>query len=139
MIQLPITLTIAGASGLLALLLAYRVSTLRMRHKISIGDAGNDALLSRMRAHANFSEYTPFFLILLALLELARGSALWMWAGGALFIVGRIAHMIGMDRPAPNFLRIAGTVLTWLLLGAFAAVAVVAPYGMRAPGSAIVG
>lgn len=139
MTSLPITLTIAGACGLLALWLAFRVSQLRFRHKISIGDAGNDALMARMRAHANFSEYTPLFLILLAMLELAHGSALWLWVGGALFVLARVAHFLGMDRPAPNPFRIVGTVLTWLPLGAFAVAALVTPYLLAAPGPTMIG
>ncbi len=133
---LPITLTIAGACGLLALWLAGRVSQLRFRHKIPLGDAGNDPLMTRMRAHANFSEYAPLFLILLALLELSHGSALLLWVGGAFFVLGRVAHILGMERPAPSALRIAGMLLTWLPLGAFAIAALLTPY-LRAEPSAI--
>src|SRR3712207_1417931 len=67
MTTLPITLTIAGAAALMNLWLGLRVSMLRRRHKVSIGDGGNDAVRTRMRAHANFAEYTPIFLILLGL------------------------------------------------------------------------
>lgn len=138
MTLLPITLTIAGACGLLSLWLAYRVSQLRLRHKILMGDAGNDALIVRMRAHANFSEYTPLFLLLLALLELAHGSALWLWIGGAVFVLARIAHFLGMDRPAPNILRAGGTAMTWLPLAAFAAMAVATPYLFQPRGVAMI-
>lgn len=130
---LPITLTITGACGLLALWLALRVSQLRIRHRISMGDAGNDPLMARMRAHANFSEYTPLFLILLGLLELAHGSVLLLRVGGALFVLARIAHFLGMDRPAPNALRIAGAALSWLPLGAFAVAALLTPYFVEIP------
>lgn len=139
MTLLPITLTITGASGLLALWLAYRVTRLRFRHNISMGDAGNEALVARMRAHANFSEYTPLFLILLGLLELAHGSALLLWAGGALFVLARVAHLLGMERPAPNAFRIAGAALTWLALGAFAIAALLTPYLVAAPGPIMIG
>lgn len=139
MTLLPITSTVAGACGLLALWLAYRVSQLRLRHKISMGDAGNEALVARMRAHANFTEYAPLFLILLALLELAHGSALWLWIGGAIFVLARVAHFLGMDRPAPNAFRIAGTVLTWLPLAAFAVMALATPYLLKTPGPTMIG
>jgi uncharacterized membrane protein YecN with MAPEG domain len=36
-----------------------------------VGDLGIPVLRARMRAHANFVEYTPFVLILMALLEYA--------------------------------------------------------------------
>jgi uncharacterized protein len=113
---LPITLTMAGAATLLNIWMAGRVSRMRVAHKVSIGDGGNAPLTTRMRAHANFVEYTPFFLILLAGLEMARGSPMWLWLAGLLFIVARILHAFGMDRPAPNRLRMIGMILTALIL-----------------------
>ena len=70
---LPITLTIAGAAAILHVWLSLRVSRLRRPLKIGVGDGGNEALLRRMRAHGNFAENMPIFLILLGLLELAGG------------------------------------------------------------------
>lgn len=128
MIHLPITLTIAGATALIALWLAYRVSQLRMKHKISMGHEGNDELLARGRAHANFAEYAPLFLILLGLLEATTGSGLLLWIAGAAFVLGRVAHALGMNRPAPNPLRIAGTAITWGLLALLAIYALAVPY-----------
>ena len=74
---LTITLTIAGAAALLNLWLGMRVSQLRIRDKVAIGDGGNARIAARMRAHANFVEYVPTFLILLGLVELARGTQTW--------------------------------------------------------------
>jgi uncharacterized protein len=122
---LPITLTIAGAAALLNLWIGGRVSRMRVAHKVSIGDGGNAPLTTRMRAHSNFVEYTPFFLILLAGIELAQGSPLWLWLAGALFIVARILHAFGMDRPAPNRLRMIGMILTALILVVLALYAIV--------------
>src|SRR3546814_15966440 len=76
---MPITLTIAGAAALLNVWLGFRVSQMRRLHKVSIGHGGKSVIATRMRAHANFVEYTPFFLILLGLVEMARGSELWLW------------------------------------------------------------
>lgn len=125
---LPITLTIAAAAALINIWLGARVSQLRIRHKVSIGDAGNDRVACRMRAHANFIEYTPFFLILLGLIELARGSQEWLWAVAILFILARLAHPFGMDRPAPNPLRMGGTMVTWAVLIGLAGYALAIPY-----------
>ncbi len=125
---LPITLTIAGAAALLNLWLSARVSRLRMRHKVSIGDGGNELVATRMRAHANFTEYTPLFLILLGLIELARGSQTWLWALAILFVLGRLAHAFGMDRPAPTALRIGGMLATYVPLLALAGYALALPY-----------
>ncbi|HEX8528231.1 MAPEG family protein [Allosphingosinicella sp.] len=126
---LPISLTIAAASALLHIWLSVRVSHLRRLHHVSIGDEGNAAVLTRMRAHGNFAENTPIFLILLALIELAIGSAIWLWAAAILFILGRILHAFGMDRPAPNALRIGGVSLSWLVLLGLAGFAIYLSYG----------
>lgn len=113
---LPITLTIAGACALLSIWLALRVSHLRRLRRVSIGDGGDERVAIRMRAHANFAEYTPIFLILLAAVELAIGASIWLWGVAILFVLSRLAHPFGMERPAPNLLRIAGVLLTWLAL-----------------------
>ena len=125
---LPIALTIAAAAALLHIWLAARVSQLRRRHHVSIGDGGNVALATRMRAHANFAESMPIFLILLALIELAVGSDLWLWAAAILFILGRLLHAFGMDRPAPNALRMIGMGLTALVILGLAGAAIFLSY-----------
>jgi uncharacterized membrane protein YecN with MAPEG domain len=132
---LPITLTIAGAAALLNIWLARRVGQMRMAHKISIGDGGNEALIARMRAQANFIEYTPFVLILIGLIELAEGSKLWLWIVGVVYILGRIAHGFGMGRPRPDPLRLrmVGTVVTLLILFGLGLYAIVLPYIHREP------
>ena len=113
---LPITLTIAAAAALLHVWLSVRVSHVRRLHHVSIGDEGNRAVATRMRAHGNFAENTPIFLILLALIEHGVGSELWLWIVAAIYIVARLLHAFGMDRPAPNALRIGGVALSWLVL-----------------------
>jgi hypothetical protein len=108
--------------------LGARVSQLRLRHKVSVGDAGNERIASRMRAQANFIEYTPLFLILLALIELSRGSETWLWGVAIVYILGRLAHPFGMDRPAPNKLRMLGILTTWIVLVGLALYALAIPY-----------
>ena len=136
---LPITLTMAGAAALLNIWMGARVSRMRVAHKVSIGDGGNAPLTARMRAHSNFVEYTPFFLILLGLIELAIGSEAWLWAVAVIYILGRIAHAFGMDRPRPDplKLRTIGTVLTAIILLGLALYAIVLPYLQRTPGPGI--
>ncbi|HEV2569969.1 MAPEG family protein [Sphingomonas sp.] len=115
---LPITLTMAGAAALLSLWLGWRVGQKRISEKVSIGDGGNAALIARMRAQANFVEYTPFVLILIGLIELADGTSLWLWAVGAIYLLARIAHAFGMDvqPPARSPLRGVGIGVTMLVL-----------------------
>ncbi len=138
MTTLPITLTIAGAAALMNVWLGLRVSLLRRRLKVSVGDGGQAAIATRMRAHANYIEYTPFFLILLALVELAAGSETSLWFVAIIYIVARIAHAFGMDREGANLLRVAGISITWLCLLGLAAYAIVLSYrGRSEPAPAI--
>lgn len=112
---LPVTLAIAAACGVINIWLAARLVRGRIRGKVGIGDGGDPAVLSGMRAHANFIEYAPIVLILMALIELARGPHIALWILGAIFVLARIAHPLGMARPAPNPLRAAGALGTWIV------------------------
>ena len=111
---LPITLTAAGAAALINLWLAIRVGQVRTKEKVMIGDGGNENVIRRMRAHANFTEFTPFILILIAAIELATGTTTWLWAISSLFLVGRLLHPFGMDGFMPG--RMIGTIVTMLSL-----------------------
>ena len=113
---LPITLTLAGAAAILHIWLASRVSRVRRQFKIGVGDGGNEALVRRMRAHANYAENMPIVLILIGLIELAGGDARILWAAGILFILARIAHGFGMDQQSPSRLRAIGMMGSALVL-----------------------
>ncbi|HEX2763912.1 MAG TPA: MAPEG family protein [Allosphingosinicella sp.] len=127
---LPITLTAAGAAVLLNIWLGMRIGRLRMAHKVSIGDGGNEALIAAMRAQANYIENAPFFLILLGLVEAAKGSSLPLWIVTLVFILARICHGLGMSRPRPDPLRLRtiGMILTALILIGLALYAIALPY-----------
>lgn len=125
---LPITLTIAAAAALLNVWLSFRIGRLRMALKVSIGHGGDPLIETRMRAQANFVEYTPFVLILLGLIELAHGSQTWLWLVAITYILARIAHAFGMERPAPNALRAGGAAVTMLVLIGLAGYALSIPY-----------
>lgn len=125
-IILPITLMTAGASAILNLWLALRTGAVRTKAKVSIGDGGNEMLIRRMRAHANFVEYAPFIIILIGLLEFSTGTSLWLWVASALFLVARIAHPLGMDGLPAG--RMIGTLLTFVLLLGLGGYAVTLPF-----------
>lgn len=128
MVTLPITLTMAAAAALINIWLATRVSQMRIRDKVLNGDAGNPRIVARMRAHANFVEYTPFFLILLALIELAEGPERWLWAVAIVYIVARLAHPFGMGKSSVSLLRAASVIVTWLVLVGLAGYAILLSY-----------
>lgn len=110
---LPITLILAGGLALINIWLSFRVGQIRGAEKVSIGDGGNERVIRRMRAHANFAENAPLILILVGLLEFAAGTSVWLWGAAALFLLARVAHGLGMDTwPAG---RSIGTGLTFVL------------------------
>ncbi|USI74150.1 MAPEG family protein [Sphingomonas morindae] len=114
--MLPVSLTLAAALGLLSLWLAFRLSRMRMAGKVMIGDGGDPRLAARMRAHANFVEYSPFVLALVVLIELAGAPRRALWLVAALYVVARVAHAFGMDNPRRNAARAGGALVTWLVL-----------------------
>lgn len=71
-----------------------------------------------MRAQANFAEYAPTFLIMLALAE-AQGLPAWhSHAFGALFWAGRVSHFAGFrTSDARSVFRVAGMALTFIPIG----------------------
>jgi uncharacterized protein len=114
--MLPVSLTFAGALALLNMFLAYRVSRLRVASKILVGDGGHPLLVARMRAHSNFVEYTPFVLILMALIEYSGGGKQPLWGAGIVYLVARLSHAFGMDKNSTNALRAGGALLTWVVM-----------------------
>ena len=77
-----------------------------------------------MRAQLNFAEYTPFVLLLIAAIELAGKGNAWLPYVAGIYMLGRVAHAIGMDMttsPAPpRMVGIMVTMLTLLGLGIYA-------------------
>jgi uncharacterized membrane protein YecN with MAPEG domain len=125
------SLGFAGAFALLNLWLAYRCVRIRLNGPGGVGDLRIPELRARMRAHANFAEYTPFVLILMALLEYAGGSQAWLQGLGAVYIVARILHAFGMERPRFT-MQFIGALVTWLVLLGLAvwAIWLVIPHSM---------
>ena len=124
---LPITLTGAGLAALINFWLAMRCGRVRTGQKISMGDGGNDALIAAMRAQSNFVEYTPFVLILIGLIEMATGTSTWLWIVMSLYMLGRVAHGLGMTDSLPKG-RMVGTIITFLTLLGLAIYAIAIPH-----------
>ena len=124
---LPTTLSMAAAAAIVNLWLMIRIGRLRARDRVLYGDGGNEMLIRRMRAHANFTESTPLVLILIGAVELSGKGGQWLAIVGAVFILGRISHAIGMDGRVP--LRSTGALITMLTLLGLAVVAVLITLG----------
>ncbi len=126
---LPITLTIAGAAALINIWLMIRVGQVRTSEKVSIGDGGNENVIRRMRAHSNYIESAPFVVLLVAAIELASAtSPTWLWIVSGLYLLGRVAHGVGMDDGKFGKGRMIGTLITMLTLLGLGVYAIAIPY-----------
>ena len=79
-------------------------------------------LKRNIRAHGNFSEYVPIFLVLLLIVEIqAQFNFIYLLTICMIFSYGRVAHAICFAFYEFNpFLRISGMLCTYLGLGIFA-------------------
>ena len=111
---LPTTLSLAAAAALINIWLAMRCGRIRGKAGISIGNGGDELLERRMRAQLNFVENTPWILFLIGLIELAEKGGLWLSVVGAVYMLGRVAHALGMDGQAYPKGRTIGTLITML-------------------------
>jgi uncharacterized protein len=116
--DMHISLFSAAFAALIVIWLGIRCGQVRGREKIMHGDGGSALLLRRMRAQANFVEYTPFALALIVLLDLMDVNPMALGLTAAAFLVGRVLHAIGMDAEGVHWARASGMMLTIpLLLG----------------------
>jgi uncharacterized membrane protein YecN with MAPEG domain len=105
------------------------VGQVRSSEKISVGDGGNEKVIRRMRAHSNYIESAPFVVLLVAAIELASiTSPTWLWIVSGLYLLGRVAHGVGMDDGKFGKGRMVGTLVTMLVLLGLAVYAISIPY-----------
>jgi uncharacterized membrane protein YecN with MAPEG domain len=121
---LSITTTFAALFTIFYLFLSMRIGYLRgspvMKLIFKMDKKVIETKLERnVRAHGNFSEYVPLFLILLFLaeyLKIIQFKYLIMLC--IIFLYGRIAHAVCFAFFDYNpFLRISGMICTYLVLG----------------------
>ena len=125
--NLPLTSTFAPLFTLFYLFLSFRIGYFRgspvMKLIFKMGEEIPETKLHRnVRAHGNFSEYVPIFLVLLLIVEtLGQSSFDYLLTTCLIFSYGRLAHAICFAFYDSNpFLRISGMLCTYLGLGIFA-------------------
>ena len=125
--NLPLTSLFGSLFTLFYLFLSFRIGYLRgspvMKLIFTMGEEIPETKLQRnVRAHGNFSEYAPIFLILLLIIEtLGESSSYYVLTTCLIFSYGRLAHAICFAFYESNrFLRISGMLCTYLGLGIFA-------------------
>ncbi|HEX9447539.1 MAG TPA: MAPEG family protein [Dongiaceae bacterium] len=96
----PVTTTSVYAIllAILFLVLSVRAMLGRHRARVPFGEGASEELRRRLRAHANFAEYVPISLILMALLELQGAGSIVLNVIGLLLLAGRLAHAYGISR-----------------------------------------
>ena len=125
--NLPLTSTFASLFTLFYLFLSFRIGYFRgspvMKLIFKMDEEIPEIKLQRnVRAHGNFSEYVPIFLVLLLIIEtLGQSSFDYLLTICLIFSYGRLAHAICFAFYDSNpFLRISGMLCTYLALGIFA-------------------
>jgi uncharacterized membrane protein YecN with MAPEG domain len=106
--------------------LSARVIQSRGANRIGLGTGGHRGLERRMRIHANFAEYVPLALLLLAFMEM-QGRPGWLLHLLCIALVmARIGHVIALwDEKEIFRLRVASVSTTFVVMLA-AAVSVLA-------------
>ena len=101
------------------LFVGLSVRTVQLRHKlgVAVGDGDNPQLLRAMRVHANFAEYVPLCLLLVAFCEVQGASAIYLHSVLASLLLARLAHAYGVSRVhEPYRFRIFGVAITLAVL-----------------------
>ncbi|MGQ0673657.1 MAG: MAPEG family protein [Hyphomicrobium sp.] len=118
---MAVTALYAALLAALYIYLSVRVIGQRREAHVEIGAGDSAELLRRMRVHANFAEYAPFALLLMALAESLKAPSIWLHLLGIGLVTGRIIHAWGLSKtPHVLRLRVLGMGLTFTVIGAAA-------------------
>ncbi len=112
--HIPVTGFAAAVCGLLLLFLAMRVSQLRLRHQVALGDGGIAELARAIRAHANTMEQVPIFLLMSLCYEMYLGAGLSLMLLVAGFLFARLLFAWGLSTATVSPSRRLGAALTYL-------------------------
>jgi uncharacterized protein len=115
--NLLITPLYASILALFFIGLSLRVVLLRRKSKTSLSDGGNTTLLRAIRAHANFAEYVPFALMLMAFSEMNGLHSGWLHGSGVCLLFARAFHAFAIQNGCTGLPRVAGIAMTFTVLG----------------------
>lgn len=113
----PIAAVTASALSVLYIRLAFGVILLRREHGVRLGTGQHHDLAAAIRAHANFAEYVPLALLMIAVAEINHGAWPITLLSAALLVFGRLNHARALARddiPA----RVRGMKATFSAIGA---------------------
>jgi uncharacterized membrane protein YecN with MAPEG domain len=92
-----ITALYAALQGIVMIALLIPLGRLRGQTNVSLYDGGNPELGAAIRRHANWTEFVPYALLMLLLLELLGASPLLLHGLGLTLLLARILHPFGLD------------------------------------------
>jgi len=95
--------------------LSFNAAFTRRKSGLAVGEGDNETLLRAVRAHGNFTEFTPMFLISLIVVDQLSKNCDYVGILGLLFIIGRISHALSMFLKK-GILRVIGMMLTLIPL-----------------------
>ena len=95
--------------------LSFNAAFTRRKSGLAVGEGDNETLLRAVRAHGNFTEFTPMFLISLIFVDQLSKNCDYVGIFGLLFIIGRISHALSMFLKK-GILRVIGMMLTFVPL-----------------------
>ena len=87
-----ITALYASMLGFIYIKLSKNIIQLRRKYNVTLGHKKHADLEQAIRGHANFSEFVPLGLILLACLEINNVHYFVVLSLGGLFFLGRVFH-----------------------------------------------
>ena len=93
------------------LILTIITINVRKSSKVAYGDDNNKKLIKAIRAHANFFEFTVFFIISSFLLEILDANQIYVLFVNIVFLLGRISHAYSMLKEKTLF-RVIGMMAT---------------------------
>ena len=116
-----ITALYTSVLAFMFLVLSYNVIFMRYKHKISVGDGGNEEMKKYLQARANFVDYVPLALVMLLLLESMGTSAVIIHGMGTAIVFSRLLQGWGLSMSSgSSFGRITGALImhSVLIVGA---------------------
>jgi uncharacterized protein len=116
--MMRITAFYASLLTVLYLYFSVRVIGWRRLKRVEIRHAEDTQPLRRMRVHANFAEYAPFALLLMALAESLAPPHILIHLVGLTLVAGPVMHAYGLSQ-TPQILkyRVWGMQLTLAAMG----------------------
>lgn len=117
MTSIQILALYGGLLGILFLGLSFKVTMLRRKHRVGVGDGDVSELRRAVRVQANFAEYVPVLLIQMAIL-VALGAPAWaLHLIGGLIFLSRVVFSYGLGQYAgTSKARFSGMLTTYILL-----------------------